>query len=164
MSKDGTVVDRECVTQLDTASPICLVKSNIVPLDLISKSSDDGYEGINGSTLEVLGRVEAEIAIENLSADKVIFRVVSDHAMKCDTILGRDAIKLLDLTLVKREEEKREEAIVSEIVNIESRIADGDEMDDININTEVSSETRKEFVSRFRKAYFTSRKTNRAKY
>lgn len=55
LSKNEIVFSQECVSQIDTASPISLIKSKLVPSNFISKISDSDYVGLNGSILEVLG-------------------------------------------------------------------------------------------------------------
>lgn len=95
LSKNEIVFSQECVSQIDTASPISLIKSKLVPSNFISKISDSDYVGLNGSVLEVLGQVEVKIIGKDFCAENVTLKVMPDHTMKCDTILGRDAIRLL---------------------------------------------------------------------
>ena len=54
LSKNGFMCNRECKSQLDTTNFISIIKSKIVPINLISKIRDGCYEGINGSALEIL--------------------------------------------------------------------------------------------------------------
>jgi hypothetical protein len=163
IGKNELIIDQKCEAQLDTASPISLIKVKFVPLILVSKTADNHYEGINSSTLEILGGVKARIFMDDLSTDGAIFRVVPDSTIKCDAILGRDALKLLGLTLAKRIDERREDNIVSEILNIEPIVSDGDEIDNLNINTEIPSNVRNEFMSRFRTAYLQAEKPTEPK-
>jgi len=65
------------------------------------KNTDNGYVGLNGSALQVLGRVDAKIIRGSSSADGVILRIVPDHTMKCDVLLGRDAIRSLGIMAIK---------------------------------------------------------------
>lgn len=151
ISRDGLGHTQRCESQLDTASPISLVKSKFVPLNLIKGVMDDRYEGINGSVLEILGQVEVKVIAKDFVADDVIFRVVPDHAMKCDAILGRDTIRKMGLTLAKQRE-KREDAAL-EILSIDSNILVGDELDRIKINPEISNDVRDKFLWEFRTNY-----------
>lgn len=151
ISTNGLEYNQRCESQLDTASPISLVKSKIVPLKSVKEVVDGRYEGINGSILEILGQVEAKIFSKDFIADEVTFRVVPDHAMKCDAILGRDAIRKTGLAFVKQEEKREDVAL--EILNIDSNVLEGDELDKIEINPEISSTTRNRFLREFRANY-----------
>lgn len=88
-------------SQLDTTSPINLIKSRLVPAILIHDGPDDCYEGINSSRLQILGRVTAKIFLEERHTEDIELRVVPDNAMKGDIILGRDAIRNLSFDLFK---------------------------------------------------------------
>lgn len=149
----------ELESQLDTASPISLVKSKFIPSNLIVKIRDNRYEGLNGSTLEILGQVNAKVIYENLIADNVILRVVPDLAMKKDTILGRDAIRpFLGLTFSEGIVKERENEKINEALNIESSVFDGNETDNLNINSELSSEVRENFLEKFQVTYLHSKR------
>ena len=150
ISKNGSKYSRECESQFDTASPISLVKSKFIPLNFVASVPDGHYEGINGSALEILGRVEVGIKGKEFSAENVLLRVVPDGAMKCDLILGRDTIKLLDLTLAKREEKHKD---VSEILNISESVFQSGEFNHLNVNPELTSETRNRLMQNFRTMY-----------
>jgi len=84
ISRDNLEYSQEFVSQLDTASPISLIKSKFILPNLITENTDNGYIGLNESALRVLGRVEAEIIRGSFSANGMILRVVPDHTMKCD--------------------------------------------------------------------------------
>lgn len=144
ISKNGSSYVRKCESQIDTASPISLVISKFIPSNLILEGR---YEGINGSVLEILGQIEVKISDKDLGASDVTFRVVSDHAMKCDTILGRDAIKTFGLTLIKQEEKCEKK--ISEILNIESSVSESDESENLDVNPKLSSEMRDKFIRDF---------------
>lgn len=161
LSTNGLSYNRKCETQIDTASPISLVKLRFVPSNLISEITEGRYEGINGSTLEILGRVEAKVLVEDLGASSVTFRVVPDHAMKCDTILGRDAIETFGLTLAKREEKHEEE--IAEILNIDSSVSVSDELEKLDVNPEISSEMRDRFMEKLCTGYLRAEKPSEPK-
>jgi len=54
------------------------------------KNTDNGYVGLNGSALQVLGRVDAKIIRGSSSADGVILRVVPYDEMRCIVRKRRD--------------------------------------------------------------------------
>jgi len=83
------------MSQLDTASLISLIKSKFILSNLITGNIDNDYEELNGSALEVLGQVKAQIIRRSSSTGEVILRVVPDYTMKCDVLLGKDTIRLL---------------------------------------------------------------------
>lgn len=86
-------------SQLDTACPISLIKARFIPTGLIVQAKDEHYEGINGSVLEVRGTVKAKIRVEDAITGDTILRVVPEHTMKCDILLGRDALMKLGLII-----------------------------------------------------------------
>jgi len=112
--------NREFVSQLDTASPISLIKLKFIPSNLITQNTDNRYKGLNGSALEILGQIEAEITKAGSNANKIKLRVVPNYTMKCDIILGRDAIRSLDIVTIKRDEKREYE--MPEILSIDSSV------------------------------------------
>jgi len=156
ISRDNLEYSHEFVSQLDTASPVSLIKSKFIPSSLTIENTDNGYVGLNGSTLQVLGRVEARIARGSSSADGVILRVVPDNTMKCDVLLGRDAIRSLGIVEIKREVNRKD--ATSEILNIDLGMSEGDEADKLKINPAVSNVTRDKFVRQFCEVYLQAEK------
>lgn len=141
-------------SQLDTASPISLIKSRLVPVIFIHGGPDDCYEGINGSRLEILGQVTAKISLEERHADNIKLRIVPDNAMKGDIILGRDAITSLSFDLFKEKTiDVTQENVASEILNIESSVFEGGELDALKVNPCLSNETREKFIQNFQTNY-----------
>jgi len=65
--------------------------------------------------------------------NNLIFRVVPDYAIKCEVILGRDAIKVLDFILNKRRKEKCE-SVTHEILSIEPSAIHGNVTKNLKIN------------------------------
>lgn len=105
---------------MDTACPISLIKARFIPTGLIVQAKDEHYEGINDSVLEVRATVKAKIRVEDAITGDTILRVVHImHTMKCDILLGRDALKKLGLTVIKQTEGHEIENTASEILNIE---------------------------------------------
>jgi len=88
-------------TQLDTACPISLIKAKFIPSSSILHLENEHNEGINGSVLKVIGGVIAKICLEDAMTNNSILRVVSDHTIKCDMLLGRDTLRKLDFTIAK---------------------------------------------------------------
>jgi len=158
MSGNGLTFSCELESQLDTASPISLIKSKYIPPILIHNISDSGYEGINGSGLEIFGQIEARISIDDRRADGMRLRVVSDQAMQCDVILGRDSIRILDLGLIREEVKPIKENFTDEILNIESSLFEGSEVDKVNINCRLSSEIREKFTEKLQESYLRAEK------
>lgn len=150
----GLSLDLKVDSQLDTASPISLIKSRLVPVIFIHGGPDDCYEGINGSKLEILGQVTAKISLEERHADNIKLRVVPDNAMKGDIILGRDAITSLNFDLFKEKTiDVTKEIMASEILNIESSVFEGDELDTLKVNPCLSNKIHEKFIQNFQTNY-----------
>lgn len=60
----------------------------------------NNYEGVNGSTIEILGIVTAQISVGDSKVNDVMLKVVPERTMKCDLLLGRDAICKLGFGLM----------------------------------------------------------------
>jgi len=106
--------------------------------------------------LEILEQVEAEITRASSRANKIKLRVVLNYTMKCDIILGRDAIRSLDIVTIKREEREYE---VPEILSIDSSVMKTDDTDNLKINPEMPSGVRSEFVKQFYNTYLQAEKS-----
>jgi len=156
ISRDNLEYSQKFVSQLDTASPISLIKSKFILSNLTVKDTGSGYVGLNGSALQILGQVEAKIIRGSSSADEVILRVVPDHTMRCDVLLGRDAIRSLNIITIKPDVNRKD--ATSEILNIDLSISGGDEADKLKINPAVSNNTRDKFVWQFRETYLQAEK------
>lgn len=157
MNGNGLTFSYELESQLDTASGISLIKSKYVPPILIHNISENGYEGINGSRLEIFGQVEARISIDDRRADGMKLRV-PDQAMKCNVILERDSIRILDLGLVRVNEKPIEENFTDEILNIEIGLFEDSEVDKLKINCRLSNEIRGKLVERLQESYLRAEK------
>jgi len=84
ISRDEFKYRRECVAQIDIASPISLLKSKFILSDQIATVKDVRYEELNESVLEILRQIETKVFGKEISANAIVFRVVPDYAIKCD--------------------------------------------------------------------------------
>ncbi|XP_036141752.1 uncharacterized protein LOC105830451 [Monomorium pharaonis] len=139
-------------SQLDTACPVSLIKARFIPPSLITRIKNEHYEGINGSALEVQGTVKAKICVENAIAESVTLRVVPERT-KCDVLLGRDALKNLGLTIIKRSREREVEDAANEILNIDVNELVSDEIGKLDINPDVSYPVRCRVIESFQYHY-----------
>lgn len=91
-------------TLLDTGSSVNFVKDNVVPSQLIESASakDNRYGELNGSTLEVKGRVLVKLSLNNKEHKIVSLLIVPKTTMKASIVIGRDVLlkfyKKLDLS------------------------------------------------------------------
>ena len=76
---------------LDPGSPISLIRSQCVPLELRqpAPSNNNEFFGINNSRLEILGVLEREVKVDDL-AIKLTFYIEPDTAISYMALLGRD--------------------------------------------------------------------------
>ena len=141
---------------------ISLLKSKFISSDQIAIVKDGlNYEGLNGSILKILGQIEAKVFGEEISANAIVFRVVSDYAIKCDAILRRNTIRVLRLKLSKLEGERETET--PEILNVDVSVSKRDKLDEIDVNPEMSSKTRNRFFHLFRTKAQKDRQKSRLK-
>lgn len=150
---DGRNFRFEVNSQIDTASPISLIKAQFVPPSQRLESRNERYEGINGSALKVQGTTAAKITFENVSASKINLRIVPDNTMRCDVLLGRDAIKMLGLRLTKRPLEETLEHVVNEILSIETDEPDSSNVGEFKINPDLPYVMRSKFLESFQSDY-----------
>lgn len=151
---NGEIQGKFCVkAQLDTASPISLIKTKFVPFGLVSEIKKECFEGINGSVLKLVDMSIAKISFEQVIGDKVELRVVPESTMRCDLSLGRDAMKVLGLEVIKRSAKMEPEVFMGEIMNIETSVFDGNEIDKLDVNPnliyEMQNRLRKNFLDKY---------------
>jgi len=84
--------------------------------------------------------------------------MVSDQAMQCDVILGRDSIRILDLGLIRAKVKPIKENFTDEMLNIKSSLFEGSEVDKVNINCRLSSEIREKFMEKLQESYLRAEK------
>lgn len=78
------------MAMIDSGSPISLIKSDFVPTHIrIPIIKEQSFYGINGAKLETLGTFERVVKINDIEL-KINFFVVSDTAITCAALLGRD--------------------------------------------------------------------------
>lgn len=93
LSKGNYFINVECV--VDTCSTISLISLSLVKY-LNFQSSDKfrlNYEGLNKSSLEILGDLDLFMKISNNKAC-LNFKVVPDETMPHKCVLGRDFLSL----------------------------------------------------------------------
>ncbi|XP_015440400.1 PREDICTED: uncharacterized protein LOC107195130 [Dufourea novaeangliae] len=80
---------------IDSGSPISLIKKNCVPNCLREPVAinDHMYQGINGSKLDILNVFACNCTVNEIPVN-IVFGIVSNTAMQCDALLGRDFILL----------------------------------------------------------------------
>ncbi|XP_076660149.1 uncharacterized protein LOC143363456 [Halictus rubicundus] len=107
----------------------------------------DRFHGINGSDLNVLGKTQATI-IYDTEKYCVMLRVVPDETMKNSLVLGRDFMKIANLSLSREETVERDD--IADIMNIEvdqgnTCISADDMRFDENLSNEVKTRARELF-------------------
>ncbi|XP_011873545.1 PREDICTED: uncharacterized protein LOC105565169, partial [Vollenhovia emeryi] len=149
--------------QLDTACPISLIKTRFIPPSLITRVKSEHYEGINGSALEVQGIVKANIRIENAIAKDVILRIVPERTMKCDALVGRDALKKLGLTMNKQPQECEAKNIANEILSIDVSETVSNAIDMLDIGPDLPYAVRCQVKEKFQTKYLQAERPTEPK-
>lgn len=132
---------------IDSGSPISSVKEHYIPRMYVNDdSSDERFCGVNGSKINVIGLVEANVIYEQKQI-KIKLRIVSDETMKSAMILGRDFLKSAKLSLTSTEE-------VTDIMNIElDDVGSSTTAQDIQINEDLPFEVKTRGRELFDKFY-----------
>lgn len=132
---------------IDSGSPICFVKESYIPRKhMMVVSNSERFYGINGSGLEITGKLNAKILFNHENYN-VTIRVVPDTTMQSSLVLGRDFMKLAKLSL-------RCENKVPDIMNIEIDENDFHEtMQNMCINQDLSAEVKAQARELFKKYY-----------
>ena len=88
-------------TLIDTGSPISLIKEKFVPNCIIARDdlSDGSFCGLNGSKLVKVGTIVVNLQYDGISRSGVRMYVVADGTMSAPAIIGRDVLKLCNVTL-----------------------------------------------------------------
>ena len=140
-------------SQLDSGCPISLIKERLIPLNLIKQYENECYEGINGSVLEIKGIIEAKIFVMDATSENVVLRVVPEYTMKCDALLGRDALKKLGLTIVKQLKKHEVENITPDILNIEVNVVVNEKVVELNVNQNLPIAIKNQVIDHFQSNY-----------
>lgn len=74
---------------IDCGSPISLVKESHVPYLRMAKAGWRRFSGVNNSQLKVLGMLTVDVQFDG-KLRKMEFRVVRNHAIKANVLIGRD--------------------------------------------------------------------------
>lgn len=135
---------------IDSGSPICFVKECHVPWKYINTDpGQDRFHGLNGSGLEVIGCIKAELTFKR-GKYNVTIRVVPDTTMQNSLILGRDFMKIAKLSL-------KDENDVTDIMNIE---VDKSEVhatsQDMQLNEDLSVEAKAQARKLFEEHYINA--------
>lgn len=102
---------------IDSGSPICFVKERYIPRKyIVNDPGQDRFYGLNGSGLEIIGYVKAELTLK-CGKYNVTIRVVPDTTMQSPLVLGRDFMRIAKLLLRSEEDSINNEII--DIMNIE---------------------------------------------
>ncbi|XP_046144395.1 uncharacterized protein K02A2.6-like [Osmia bicornis bicornis] len=121
---------------LDSGSPISFIKQNLLPEGAWKANVPTAeFSGINNSPLEILGTVDARVALNDFENNITLY-VVTNKTMRRGIILGRDFMKTANLTLMCRE--------VQEIMNIEvdSEIKNLEKKNMMNLNEDLPNEVK----------------------
>lgn len=86
---------------MDTGSKISLIKETIVVnhTEIFDNEDPNPYFGINSSELKILGMVRLNVNIKSNININLNFRVVPDHAMRHDCLIGRDVLFRKDIKM-----------------------------------------------------------------
>lgn len=98
------------------------------------------------------------IELEDAMTNDMMIRVVSDHTMRGDLILGRDALKKLGYTVAKPVDVKNVDKIVDEILNIEVHETKVSEIEKLDVNPKISYEIKNKFMGKFQEGYIQAKK------
>lgn len=81
---------------MDSGSPVSFIKLTYVPSDAIDLADEwnDRFNGINNSSLVVLGRVSLDVELYGGVLRDVGLLVVPADTMKTPVVLGRDVLVL----------------------------------------------------------------------
>lgn len=130
---------------LDSGSPISFIKETYVPTKITKNALDKNqFCGINESTLEILGKVKSRIGLGGNKYDMELY-VVRNRTMRRPLVLGRDFMRVANLTLCSRE--------VQEIMNIEVQDSDTSMTDALQINQNLSVTIRENLCEIFQQYY-----------
>lgn len=121
--------------------------------------SYERYEGINGSILGIKGIVKVKISYDGEEIQDVTLRIVSDGTLRNSALLGRDTLRRLGVKLIKVTNEKIS-VIEGEILNIETGVFEGSEIDKIDVNEEMSSEIKEKVKDEIRVTYLEAKRSN----
>lgn len=102
--------------RMDTASPISFVQERFIPPEFLESmcSVSERHFGLNGSPMGELGVLNVSILFRNRLTNRSAITVVKNGTMLSAAIIGRDFMKRAGLSLVFKDEPKREsEPIIS---------------------------------------------------
>ncbi|XP_076278424.1 uncharacterized protein LOC143208164 [Lasioglossum baleicum] len=93
-----------CKALLDSGSSISFIKKQFIPREYIMFDvGTERYYGLNRSSIKLIGCVEVTL-VYDIMKYRIMLRVVQDETMNSDLILGRDFMKITNLSLCKKQE------------------------------------------------------------
>lgn len=149
---DNDVYVIEILSLLDSGSPITFVKEKLIKNELIEKVESDllDYAGINGSKLNITGKIIVNCTLNSIKKP-MLFYVVADDSMRPNAILGRDFFKEFDLRIVDSSNELK--FIDNEIFNIDILNLEEKDSDNLIINPNISTEIKDQLIKIFEITY-----------
>ncbi|XP_076301534.1 uncharacterized protein LOC143219409 [Lasioglossum baleicum] len=142
---------------IDSGSPISFVKEGYIPrMCFMTDRDSDRFHGINGSDLNVLGKMRATIIYDAVKY-YVTLRIVPDETMKNPLVLGRDFMKIAKLSLSR--EETVECNDIADIMNIEvDQVNACISADDMHFDESLSAEIKTRARELFNKTYINAQR------
>ena len=140
------------LTKMDCGSEISCIKEMYVPTEIPlddAKHLVDKYCGINDSRVIILGTIDTEVTIGNVTKN-VNLAVVPNITMKKPVLLGKDALRIFDFALAKKRNDFDE--AMMEILNIDWD-EPGNVTDSLMINPKISFRDRERLKTLFASDY-----------
>lgn len=103
-----------------------------------------------------MGSVKVHICLDGVEKKDLTVYVVPNNTMRVSAVLGRDILKVFNLSLTKPSEISYDTA-VAEVLNIEVN-EEVDSVNDLNINPEIPFEYREQLKEEFRHKYVEAEK------
>lgn len=150
--KDSSLRRILCLdTLLDTGSAISIVKERFMNNEIVEPvdSFDGKFYGINNTKLTVKGKIVARVVLNGITRDNVVIYVVPENTMMTSAILGRDVLRLFDLTLSNIEKSDP----VREIMSIDISEPESNPTDSLVINPDMPVDVQQRFKKLFQQTY-----------
>lgn len=138
ISNQNIIYILNLVALLDSGSPISFIKETYAK-DYNSENAYDfidKFAGVNGSRLIVLGSIKVSVKMNDIMKNDITLLVVPDNTMMSNVVLGRDILKIFNLTFCNQVKEKECDTI-NAIFNIDMQIQEQNIMDSLNINEQI---------------------------
>lgn len=137
-------------TLLDTGSAISIIKERFINSEVTEPIDDSvGYFcGINKAKLIIKSKITVNITLNGVTRNNIVIYVVPENTIVTSAILGRDILRIFDLTLSSTEKPDS----VSEIMNINISQLESDSTSLI-INSDISMSVQQQFKKLFQESY-----------